>query len=515
MKKALAFLLSLFILLAFLPVPAQTAASPAVSEALETSAPDTDAEVTVRLSEDLRTAAVSGYGQGLYARAALVLDYDGVSGLYTSQADISPAGLILIPQPELPGLSVTGVSVALVRTPEDISSVTPRVAASDFRMAQAPASTPPPAPASTPEAVPAPTPAPVPEATPAPSPGPSPVSRAEQLLAEMSLREKICQMMIVRPTDLEPRTIRTVEPEMEDALESFPVGGLFYNTVNMKSKDQVLSLIADTQAFSAIPLLTMCDEEGGTVSRLMRTVGTTWVGAMLSYRDAGPETARENAKTIGADMAALGFNLDLAPVADVWSNPANTVIGTRAYSDDFTQAAALVSAAVEGFHAGGVACTLKHFPGHGDTSEDSHYGSAYVHKSLDELRTQELLPFQAGIDAGADAVMIGHIIVTDISDEPALFSYTLVTDILRGELGFAGVIMTDSLGMQALSDHYGTAEIAVRAVKAGVDMLLCPQDLDTAVSALLAAVESGEIPESRIDDSVRRILTLKENRGIL
>ena len=511
MKRTLVFLLSLFLLLTFLPVRAHTGASIAIQEAAEASAQDVDTEVMVRLSDDLRTASVSGNAPGLFARAALLLENNGVTGLFTTQADISPEGIILIPQLEIDGLLVTGVNVALVRELEDISSVTPHAVASDFRIAEVTASTPPPVPVSTPGGDPAPTPAPVPEST----PGSPPVSRSEQLLSEMSLWEKVCQMMIVRPTDLEPRTIRTVEPEMKDALERFPVGGLFYNTVNMTSQSQVRELIADTQAFSAIPLLIMCDEEGGTVSRLMRTVGTTWVGPMLGYRDEGPAAARENAKTIGGDMAALGFNLDLAPVADVWSNPANTVIGTRAYSDDFSQAAVLVSAAVEGFHAGGVACTLKHFPGHGDTSEDSHYGSAYVYKSLEDLRTQEFLPFQAGIDAGADAVMIGHIIVTDISDEPALFSYTLVTDILRGELGFEGVIVTDSLEMQAISNNYGTAEIAVRAVKAGVDMLLCPRDPETAVNALVSAVETGEISESRIDESVLRILTLKENREIL
>lgn len=382
--------------------------------------------------------------------------------------------------------------------------------AADMRPASTPAQTAEPVPTPAPTQEPTPTPEPTQEPTPTPEPTPA-LSAAETLLADMTLREKVCQMIFVAPSALEPSTYRTVEPGMEAALDAYPVGGIFLNATNMTSQEQVAALIADLQSFSDIPLLVTCDEEGGTVGRLMSTVGTTYVGPMLNYKDEGADTAFRNAETIAGDMSALGFNLDLAPVADVWSNPSNTVIGSRAYSDDFEQAAGLIAAAVEGFHSGGVACTLKHFPGHGDTSEDSHYGSAYVYKTLDELCGHELLPFQAGIDAGADAVMVGHLIVTDVEDEPALFSYTLLTELLRGEMGFDGVIMTDALEMQALSDHYGTGEIAVRAVSAGVDMLLCPTSLDTAVNALVRAVESGEISEARIDESVLRILTLKEN----
>ncbi len=236
---------------------------------------------------------------------------------------------------------------------------------------------------------------------------------------------------------------------------------------------------------------------------------------MYEYREEGPEGAERNAGTIAADLSACGFNMDLAPVADVWSNPDNTVIGDRAYSDDFEQTAELVAAAVRGFRENGVACTLKHFPGHGDTSGDSHNGSVYVYKTLEELRAQELIPFQAGIDAGADAVMMGHLIIADVEDEPALFSYRLVTELLREEMGFAGVVMSDSLQMKAMTKHYDSGEIAVKAVKAGVDVLLCPEDLEEAADALIAAVESDEITQERLEESVRRILTLKYKCGLL
>lgn len=343
-----------------------------------------------------------------------------------------------------------------------------------------------------------------------------PVSLTEETLAAMSLREKVYQMFIVSPTSLTGvQNVTAAGETTRKALEKFPVGGLLYDRSNMVSKEQVRKMLGNAQSYVQIPLFLTCDEEGGRVNRLMKSVGTTWVGPMLDYQDQGPAVARDNACTIARDLTSCGFNMDLAPVADVWSNPQNTVIGDRAYSDRFDRAAELLPAAVEGFHNGGVACVLKHFPGHGDTSADSHYGSVYVYKPLEKIRQEELLPFQAGIDAGADAVMMGHLIVTDAEEVPALFSSRLVTQLLREEMGFTGVVMTDSLQMQAMADHYGSAEVAVRAVKAGVDILLSPMNLETAAEALIQAVESGEIPEARIDESVLRILRLKEARGIL
>ena len=339
---------------------------------------------------------------------------------------------------------------------------------------------------------------------------------AAEVLATMTLREKAYQLLIVFPKDL-----MGVDPVTKAgdatcrALEQMPVGGLLYDRSNMVSRDQLRTMVENSQSYSKIPLIITCDEEGGRVARLMRTVGTPKLNAMLSYRDQGTGRAAENARILAGGLTSCAFNMDLAPVADVWSNPDNTVIGDRAYSTDYQEAADLVAAAVRGFHDGGAACTLKHFPGHGDTSEDSHYGSAYVRKSLDQLRAGELLPFAAGIRAGADAVMLGHLIVEDIDSEPAPFSRAIVTDLLRRELGFQGVVMTDSLQMQAMTDHYGLREMTVKAVQAGVDVLLCPSDPAAAADALVDAVESGTISQSRLDESVLRVLRMKENRGIL
>lgn len=360
-----------------------------------------------------------------------------------------------------------------------------------------------------------PTPAPAPAPTPEPEPTPTP-DLAEEILAGMTLHEKVCQLLVVKPSAITGVSRVTAAGDAtRAALERYPVAGLLYDATNLVTMEQVKTMLANVQGCSKIPLILTCDEEGGRVNRLMHTIGTTYIGPMLDYKGQGPDKAAENARTIAGDLLSCGFNMDLAPVADVWSNRNNTVIGDRAYSDDFDQAAQLVAAAVGGFHEGGVACTLKHFPGHGDTSADSHYGSVYVYKTLDELRGAELVPFRAGIEAGADAVMMGHLIVAEIDEQPALLSHKVVTGLLREELGFDGVVITDSLEMRAMTDHYGSGEIAVAAIQAGVDLLLCPQDLDEAIAALTRAVEDGGISRQRLDESVLRVLRLKLARGIL
>ena len=233
------------------------------------------------------------------------------------------------------------------------------------------------------------------------------------------------------------------------------------------------------------------------MGRLMYKLGTTWVNSMFSYKDQGTDTAYANAKTIGTDMVSCLFNTDFAPVADVWTNPDNTVIGDRAYSDDFEQAAELVSSAVRGFTDGGVVCCLKHFPGHGDTSTDTHEGAAVVSKSLDELREGELLPFKSGIEAGADMVMIGHITVTALDDVPATISKAVITELLRGDLGWDGVVITDSLDMGALAG-YDNGEVCIRFLEAGGDIMLGIPDVEAALTALEAAVTDGRLTEQRM-----------------
>lgn len=341
-------------------------------------------------------------------------------------------------------------------------------------------------------------------------------SLVDETLAGMTLHEKVCQMMFVTPEELTGEDGVTVAGDAtRQALENYPVGGIVYFAKNLESQDQVKGMIDNSQKYSSIGLFVATDEEGGVVNRLMDTVGTTYIGSMYYYKDDGDETAYENAYTIANDMSALGFNLDFAPVADVWSNPDNTVIGERAYNDDYAQAAELVGNAVKGFNDGGVMCTLKHFPGHGDTAEDSHYSSAYVHRTKEEIMADEMQPFRSGIEAGAEFVMVGHLIVPDIDEVPATLSYKIATGILRDELKFEGVAITDSFEMESIADNYSVDDAVVMSVKAGMDMILQPKDMASAVNSIEQAVADGELSEDRIDESVRRILTLKESRGLL
>lgn len=341
-------------------------------------------------------------------------------------------------------------------------------------------------------------------------------SLVDETLAGMTLHEKVCQMMFVTPEELTGEDGVTVAGDAtRQALENYPVGGIVYFAKNLESQDQVKEMIDNSQKYSSIGLFVATDEEGGVVNRLMDTVGTTYIGSMYYYKDDGDETAYENAYTIANDMSALGFNLDFAPVADVWSNPDNTVIGERAYSDDYAQAAELVGNAVKGFNDGGVMCTLKHFPGHGDTAEDSHYSSAYVHRTKEEIMADEMQPFRSGIEAGAEFVMVVHLIVPDIDEVPATLSYKIATGILRDELKFEGVAITDSFEMESIADNYSVDDAVVMSVKAGMDMILQPKDMASAVNSIEQAVADGELSEDRIDESVRRILTLKESRGLL
>ncbi|MBQ4424967.1 MAG: glycoside hydrolase family 3 protein [Lachnospiraceae bacterium] len=333
----------------------------------------------------------------------------------------------------------------------------------------------------------------------------------EDYLAEMTLHEKICQMFIAAPS--------AVYNLSAEEYAQNPYGGLILFNEDMTSVDGTVSKIKRWQDLtddSGIGLFISVDEEGGLVARVASSLhATTVFSSPYHYKEGGPERARLNARTIGSEIHALGFNLDFAPVADTWSNPDNRVIYHRAYSDNFEEAATLVAAAVQGFHEGGVLCVVKHFPGHGDTAEDSHSGAAYCYKTLDELRKQELLPFISGINAGADMVMIGHITLPELDSLPASLSRRVITGLLRQELGYNGIVITDSLSMGAMVNTYGAAEIAVMTVSAGTDILLTQSNVGTMVTALERAVANGTISEARIDASVLRILQLKQKYGLL
>lgn len=338
---------------------------------------------------------------------------------------------------------------------------------------------------------------------------------AQTLLDGMTTHEKICQLLIVHPEALTGGgTVTGTTDELAAALRAYPVGGVLLSAGNMTSGEQLAALTAAlSNGCKTAPLISV-DEEGGRVARLMNTVGTTKLGSMYSYRAQGTQGAHDNAQTIARDIAAYGFNTDFAPVADVWTNKRSNAIGDRAYSDDYDEAAELVAAAVKGLHDGGVICCLKHFPGHGSTKTDSHDGAATVDKTLPQLRQEDLKPFVSGIAAGADMVMVGHLTVPTMDDVPASVSHKIVTNLLRYDLGFRGVIVTDGLQMQALA-QYTDGEKAVLALAAGNDMLLEISDVPGTVAAIEKALVDGTLTQAALDQSVLRILQLKLAHGIV
>lgn len=343
---------------------------------------------------------------------------------------------------------------------------------------------------------------------------------ADLLLADMSAEEKVYQLFCVTPEQLTGvDTAVAAQGTTKTCIQNYPVGGLIYMARNIISRDQIQTMIANTQSYSKIPVFTAVDEEGGKVARIAsnKAMGTTSFPPMMTIGNSKDlEKAYQAGLTIGTDCMKLGFNLDFAPVADVASNPENTVIADRSFSRDPKMAADMVEACVKGFRDSGILCTLKHFPGHGDTVTDSHYEAASIKKSLSELKKCEFLPFEKGISAGAQFVMVGHILTPNASSDkvPATLSEEMIS-ILRNDMKFDGVIITDAMNMAAITDFYSSGEAAIKAIKAGVDMLLIPENFKEAAGAVLNAVRENQISMERLDGSVRRILTAKIEAGII
>ncbi len=365
---------------------------------------------------------------------------------------------------------------------------------------------------------PIPTEAPLP--TEMPTPAPAEPLTAEDLLATLSLREMVGQLFIVRPEDLD-QALADGAPVTDAAaamLEQYPVGGVILFANHVHTADQLHAFTASLQAASALPLFMAVDEEGGIVARLGNTDALQlpkFPNAAVIGDTGDPNQALEMGRTIGTYLKEYGFNMDFAPVADVNTNPENPVIGTRAFSSEPETAAAMASAMAQGLRETGIIPFFKHFPGHGDTAEDSHSGAAVSYKTLEEMRTCEWIPFAAATDL--DGVMVGHITTPNATADglPASLSQAVVTGILREELGFQGLVVTDALSMGAVANFYDAGTAAVMAFEAGADLLLLPQNLPAAFEAVLGAVERGEISQERLEESVLRILQYKETYGIL
>ncbi len=355
----------------------------------------------------------------------------------------------------------------------------------------------------------------------------------ETTLASMTLEQKVGQLFMTNvygssadtqaPADVAANQALYGVDNAEQLIDRYQPGGIIYfawtNSVQDPAQITGLSNGIQDAALSqpgAIPSLIGIDQEGGIVARIgppmTQLPGNMALGAGRSVADA--QTA---AAINGDELTAMGINWNFAPVADVNVNPANPVIAVRSFGENPRLVANLVAAQVRGYTSAGLSGAAKHFPGHGDTAQDSHTGLPNIDHTRKEWEQLDRPPFQAAIDAGVPAIMTAHITVPslDPSGDPATLSEPIMSGILRGEMGYDGVVITDALDMAGASETYGNDRVPVLALKAGVDMLLMPPEFDVAYNAVLEAVASGELTEERIDTSVRRILTLKESLGIV
>ena len=330
---------------------------------------------------------------------------------------------------------------------------------------------------------------------------------ARKILEQMSPEEKTGQMFIAR----------CPEEDAAAKAEQYHLGGyiLFARDFEGKTKEQAVSAIQSYQSVSEIPMLIGVDEEGGTVTRVSRYPEfreEPFPSPQELYREGGFEAVAEDTEEKCALLKSLGINVNFAPVCDVSENPEDFIY-ERSFGQNGELTAEYVRTVTESMSGQGVACVLKHFPGYGDNT-DTHTGVAYDERSYETFETSDFLPFRAGIESGAQMVLVSHNIVSCMDSlYPASLS-SEVHKILREELGFSGVIVTDDLVMDGIRDFTSDSQAAVLAVQAGNDLLCCT-DFETQIPAVTAAVEKGEISEERIDESVQRILEMKISLGLI
>ncbi|WP_327428888.1 glycoside hydrolase family 3 protein [Streptomyces sp. NBC_01236] len=353
------------------------------------------------------------------------------------------------------------------------------------------------------------------------------------LISGMTLEEKVGQLFVMRvyghsatapdQADIDANLKEIGVRTAAELVAKYRVGGIIYFAWahNTRNPHQIADLSNGIQAASlaqprGLPVLVSTDQEHGIVARVGKPA-TLFPGAMALGAGGSRDDARTVGRIAGAELHAIGIRQDYSPVSDVNVNPANPVIGVRSFGADPDAVAGLVAAEVKGYQRSGVAATAKHFPGHGDTAVDSHFGFPVITHTREVWSALDAVPFRAAIRAGIDSIMTAHIMVPalDPSGDPATLSHPILTGILREELGYDGVVVTDSLMMEGVRTKYGDDRVPVLALKAGVDQLLNPPSLDVAWNAVLNAVRGGELTEARLDESILRVLRLKSKLGLL
>lgn len=367
-------------------------------------------------------------------------------------------------------------------------------------------------PSPTATAVPTPEPTPAaPVPTPEPTPEPTPVDPIDQVIAQLSDRELIGQMVMIGFSGS-----RDMDDDSIALMEKYSIGNVILFGWNTQTFSQTKDLTDKIKSHNAtdIPLTIGIDIEGGSVTRFKGQ----WKPFISSAKKLGeandPQRVFDQYKRIGEQLKEIGINIDLAPVMDIAPHPSSTFLGNRIFGSDAEKVAALIREAVKGLHAGGIAAMGKHFPGHGNTSSDSHHTLPVLDATLDEMRGYELVPFQAAIDQGLDAMLVAHLSYPNVDSEfITSVSPTVMTSLLREEMGFNGVIFSDDLRMRGIRDRYSVGEGAVLHILAGGDVVLIGMhdSLQTEVlDTLYQAVQDGRITRARLEESVRRILKMKQ-----
>ena len=348
---------------------------------------------------------------------------------------------------------------------------------------------------------------------------PTKTEEVQNIVDSMSLEEKVAQLFLVQPEAIvDIGTATAAGDATKQAINKTPVGGFVYFSDNLQSEQQVQDMLRNVQKYSedriGLPAFLSVDEEGGTVARVASTgrFDVTDVGDMAKIGASGDvQQARQAGETIGSYLSELGFNLDFAPDADVLTNPDNTVVKKRSFGSDPRVVSDMSLAVAQGLEQHQVHSVYKHFPGHGATAGDTHQGYAYTDKTLDELKQSELIPFENAIQNNAAFIMAAHISAPHVTgdDTPASLSETMITDILRGQMGYDGIVVTDAMNMGAVTEQYTSAQAAVKALQAGADLVLMPEDFQEAYQGVLDAVKDGTLTEQRINESVTRIVKVK------
>ncbi|TVY00611.1 beta-N-acetylhexosaminidase [Cohnella terricola] len=348
-----------------------------------------------------------------------------------------------------------------------------------------------------------------PSPTPTGEPSPTDEDEIAGMMKDMTLEQKIGQMILA---GIDGTSFDTA---MKKMIAEQHVGGIILyknNFSDLEGSVGLVNALKKANENNPVPLFMSVDQEGGKVSRLPKDFVAIPDAAKVG-KTGDPKLARQMGSLLSEELRIMGFNVDFAPVLDINSNPNNPVIGSRAFGSDAERVTKMGVAAMKGLQEGGTVAVVKHFPGHGDTSVDSHLELPVVHKTTDQLEAMEWVPFRTAIEEGADAVMVAHIFFPVVDpDAPASFSKVIIGEQLRGTLGFDGVVITDDMTMGAIAQHYGLEDAALKSVEAGSDIILVAHGYDTekkVYDSLLQAIQSGRLDEARIDESVRRILTLK------